>query len=297
MKGVWVALGQLFDRLPRLLKDRTSWSKRPDSAYPLTIRLTVRVVDECLRSAKRRPFVTRSAQCRFDGQRLLQTKELTTQGDMIKLAVTPLVRQLLGSSSSKDIDVTRLNIAVTNFQDIPELCKAAYDGRASSTLKIAFQGRQKEKNEKMIRGPTKTKPNNLVPTDQTIYREPLVLSGSKKVEYERSRGSRASSAVAAIQRQDLPLNDSESRTNFSTKIPSQKRQLFTTTNEKRYNSVTTTSSSTRDQHCNEIDPTFLAALPPDIAEEVRRTYQQQQRQQQQQSKKTKIDHFFGRKRT
>ena len=132
MKGVWVALGQLFDRLPRLLKDRTSWSKRPDSAYPLTIRLTARVVDECLRSTKRRPFVTRSAQCRFDGQRLLHTKDLKNQSEMIKNAVIPLVRQLLGGSSTKDVDVTRLNIAVTSFQDIPELFDGAKDDQSSS---------------------------------------------------------------------------------------------------------------------------------------------------------------------
>ena len=75
MKGVWVALGQLFDRLPRLLKDRTSWSKRPDSAYPLTIRLTVRVVDECLRSAKRRPFVGWSDAAALPRQTSCPTRE------------------------------------------------------------------------------------------------------------------------------------------------------------------------------------------------------------------------------
>jgi hypothetical protein len=106
-------------RLPRLLRDRKSWSGCPDNAFPVTIRLTVRLVDSNLQNKERRPFVTRSKQKPLDGQDLFMLTDLLKQADFLKQSISPLVSQLLVNAGGTNFNVTRLNLAVTNFQDIP----------------------------------------------------------------------------------------------------------------------------------------------------------------------------------
>ena len=117
MNSVWRGLDDLFLRLPKLLQDRTSWALDPDRAFPTTIRLTMRMVDPHLMH-KRRPYVTRSKQAIINGKALIKEKDLQNQSLLLKNQVTPLLRQLLSTSEAKDINVTRMNIAVTNFQDV-----------------------------------------------------------------------------------------------------------------------------------------------------------------------------------
>jgi hypothetical protein len=119
LTALWTALDELCVRLPRLLRDRTSWSEDPSKSYPTTLRLTTRMMDSRL-SMKRRPFVTHSKQTTINGEVLLKgTKGIledeAKQARILKGWVTPLVQQLF--LPSVDINLTRLNLAVTNFPD------------------------------------------------------------------------------------------------------------------------------------------------------------------------------------
>jgi hypothetical protein len=139
---VWRALEDLFVRLPRLLQDRTSWSLDPDHAFPTTIRFTIRMVDpSLLHKRRRRPYVTRSKQSPFNGKAFLkQDKNEEQQSVTLKRCITPLLRQLL--SDAMDINVTRMNIAVTNFQDVAR--QAAVD---SSSTQVSISACLQSKRE------------------------------------------------------------------------------------------------------------------------------------------------------
>ena len=110
--AVWQALRDLFRRLPRLLDDRCDSSQ----SFPNTIRLTATVVDRSIQ--KKRPFVTRSKQCSFDGKRLMMERDSTNKSEQLRKAVTPLVNYLV--FGDVEINVVRLNVAVTDFQDLLE---------------------------------------------------------------------------------------------------------------------------------------------------------------------------------
>jgi len=116
LEAVNAALEDLYRRLPLLLQDRTSWATDPEKAYPTTIRLTIRMVDQQLAlRKKRRPYVTKSKQASIDGKRsFLQESMIERQSQRIQQYVKPLLQQLLPTV----INVTRINIAVTNFQDV-----------------------------------------------------------------------------------------------------------------------------------------------------------------------------------
>lgn len=117
---VWHALNDLCFRLPRLLLDRQGNSDSPTRAYPITLRLTAAVVDpQLVRSKKkRRPFVTRSKQCNFSCGKALIAEETdeAEKSEVVHKAVAPLVNALVLNDG--DINVVRLNIAVTGFQDL-----------------------------------------------------------------------------------------------------------------------------------------------------------------------------------
>lgn len=117
------AMEDLYERLPRLLKERALWSQAPVKAYPTTIRLTVRSVRKAgssmsqLASTRRRPFVTHSKQMVVDGQTFMALDEdVNGKRNFLRRIVAPLVKTLL--SSAQQINVTRINVAVTNFQDL-----------------------------------------------------------------------------------------------------------------------------------------------------------------------------------
>jgi hypothetical protein len=113
-EGVWAALDMLCLRLPSLIRDRAAWSPNPKLAYPTNIRLTVRLVDAKL-SHLRRPFATTSKQCKINGRLLLDTNEDSSQSMLLKAWATPLLKNLIVSTG---IDLTRMNLAVTNFVDL-----------------------------------------------------------------------------------------------------------------------------------------------------------------------------------
>jgi hypothetical protein len=131
--AMWRALQDLFQRLPRLLDDRRANSECPDQSYPTTIRLTAGIVDKQLLHTKKRPFVTRSKQCTFSAGKALmaETGNVTKRIELIRKAVTPLVESLVLNDGN--INVVRINIAVTGFQDLQESPSASLSPWAAFT--------------------------------------------------------------------------------------------------------------------------------------------------------------------
>ena len=109
----------LYHRLPRLLKNRTEWSSEKQKAFPTSIRLTVRSVEpEGKGDQRRRPTSTKSKQTCIDGKVLLRNQDsVEKQGDFLRQSIVPLLNSLVFASSG-DIDITRINVALTGFQDV-----------------------------------------------------------------------------------------------------------------------------------------------------------------------------------
>lgn len=110
------AMETLYERLPIIYNNRTDYSDRPEKAFPRTLRLTIRNVDSSLSKSKRRPFATRSKQTILSNG--AHFHQLSGEGKlplMLKILVQPLMRSLLVNES---INVTRINVAITDFQDI-----------------------------------------------------------------------------------------------------------------------------------------------------------------------------------
>jgi impB/mucB/samB family C-terminal domain len=109
----------LYRRLPLLLHDRKEWSEYPSLAYPTVIRVTARSSFDLIAKGRRdRSFTTRSQQSKFEGGRAICNDGLNASdaAAILRQSVTPLLHSLL--FTSQVINVTRLNICVTNFQDI-----------------------------------------------------------------------------------------------------------------------------------------------------------------------------------
>jgi hypothetical protein len=144
MESVQHALDDLLRRLPLLLNDRTSWARCPDMAFPTTIRVTIRMVDRSLEGTKRRPFVTKSKQTSMtNGKALIQETDPSKQTILLKPLVSPLLDQLLSVAvKTNSINVTRLNIAVANFQDVSSRPPPISSGQ--TLLSAALQKRGSE---------------------------------------------------------------------------------------------------------------------------------------------------------
>jgi hypothetical protein len=142
------ALAELCRRLPPLIQDRVAWSRNPSLAYPTTIRLTVRAMrkldpEQRETPTRRNPYsITRSKQASIGMQRgkvLLtsnrnnmtsKVEEETRAVRTLQDSVNPLLQQLVfrneetysdgneSCSSPSSINITRMNLAVANFQDV-----------------------------------------------------------------------------------------------------------------------------------------------------------------------------------
>ena len=137
--AVKAAMEDLYRRLPLLLHDRASWANDPKKSYPHTIRLTLRLLlwdPQMSSTTKRRSSRVTSRQCRFDGLRfLVQETDLGIQSESIKKHVLPMLREML----LPKIDVTRINISVTGFQDIA-ISKAQ---ELNGSLPVSWDPRQR----------------------------------------------------------------------------------------------------------------------------------------------------------
>jgi hypothetical protein len=119
MDLVWKNLDSFCVRLLHLLSDRLAYSLNPKLAHPSTLRLTVRFIDPLL-SHLRRPYVTRSKQVAIDGKMLTSAAaDEGRQALLLKQWVTPLVQiMLVDNRDMAELDITRMNLAVTNFADV-----------------------------------------------------------------------------------------------------------------------------------------------------------------------------------
>lgn len=132
----------LYRRLPRLLKNRTEWSSEKEKSYPTSIRLTVRSVDPVRKGDnRRRPFSTTSKQTTFDGKMLLNAGDnVEKRASVLRLSVRPLLDSLvLHASNSNCIDVTKINVALTGFQDVAATSpKAAKNPSSQSQIAPSY---------------------------------------------------------------------------------------------------------------------------------------------------------------
>lgn len=182
--SVFHAVQDLCWRLPRLLDDRRINSHSPDQAYPTTIRVTAGVVDGRLATTKRRPFVTKSKQCNFAsvGKALMATSDEVERSEILHEASRPLINGLLCNGG--EIDVVRLNIAVTGFQD---LAAPAESPSTASSPWAAFSTK---------RGPVeqecsdckKTKPEATISNDAKQKKVPPLLFAKKSGATGKQKG-------------------------------------------------------------------------------------------------------------
>lgn len=115
------AMCDLYVRLPRLLRERTLWSPCPEKAFPHTIRLTARFgvdddADAVRGGGRRRHTVTKSKQSPItEGNKLLELDTEQT-ADLLRRLLLPLLQALV--FRNQPFNVTRLNVALANFQDV-----------------------------------------------------------------------------------------------------------------------------------------------------------------------------------
>jgi hypothetical protein len=125
-KSVLAAMEDLYRRLPRLLWNRSQWSSDPARSYPLTIRLTVRSAQYAPGSKRRAPSVTRSQQKPFRDGKLLLSGAMATENErsaLLRDCLEPMLQSIIFAGT--EFDITRINICMANFQDIPTVTPVA----------------------------------------------------------------------------------------------------------------------------------------------------------------------------
>lgn len=222
-------LEELYCRLPRLLDNRKSDSDRPELAFPSTIRFSARIVGDSTGNSKRRPFVTKSKQSSFDGRKLMMSGEEDKRSEVLRRAVRPLLDEILRHDTK--FVVTRLNIAVTGFADLG--LQASGSGSQQKAVTQFFSAGQ---------GKMKSSPQ------------------------EKSISAITQSSHSAYMKRKAPTLDDMFSKRSSKRVAEGAKECSTS-------KCTTTSTSSailpEKLVSNEIiDPSFLAALPPDIRAEV-----------------------------
>ena len=285
--SVWQGLEDLYVRLPRLLKDRRGWSKHPSKAYPTTLRLTARVLDRNLllgqqqsgsKKRWRRPFVTRSKQIPFTrGRELVEETDANRQTAIVKSTVKPLVQSLvLDAVKPGDLNLTRINIAVTNFQDVSVTVsdpKHTRGGASQSSPGITHQ--QLSYSQEYFGSQRGTSRSPTLPNHSS--------SGSK-----RPRQSPSLESAFKKQRTSVDLAPPK---DGSGRIPCHQ--------------VTQQYAPKTSIPCNEslpagIDAKTLAELPPEMVKDIIRDYSQVAKRKnsscnKKPKPKARIDHFFARR--
>mmetsp|Transcript_12845 Transcript_12845/g.23257 ORF Transcript_12845/g.23257 Transcript_12845/m.23257 type:complete len:346 (-) Transcript_12845:505-1542(-) len=266
---LWEKVEELFDRLPRLLYERRESSRdQCHNAYPTTIRLTVRVVDESLNlsKTKRRPFITKSKQSPFQGKTLVSMVSTKQRNALLRTAVAPLLNQLL-LDVGKTLDVTRVNLAATNFMDLIH-----NSARSSSPHKCKGQ---------MIVSSyfstTKTESQS-----QTVRHTDTFLTVKTPVIRRKENTIQFNAVHTNIQekskKRSHPLSDGAD-VMLSSPVPHQ---------QQRNSSLLSTTG--------DMDPNVLAELPPDIVTELMQHFESNQsRKRPHKSQNKGIASFFQRK--
>jgi len=144
-RAVWDVLEDLLVRLLKLLDERMWTSDRPELAFPTTFRVTIRnrVENE---NKQGRNNMTISKQCPLNGKKLLSIEDSTQKIKLLRHATGALLKALFPpemSSFSKTrdkINVTKINLAATNFADVKEntKCEKRLAGAALNSVADYF---------------------------------------------------------------------------------------------------------------------------------------------------------------
>jgi hypothetical protein len=171
---------ELYRRLSKLLQERQEWSHSSSSAYPTTLRLTLRTVDENLASKKRRPFVTRSKQSSFDGLTFVQLRDSDRQISFLRAAVLPLL-QAFGLKSD-DVDITRASIATTGFKDLlarPKDSATFFTQPSQSNLSTFIEQTESMKSNQVKSTSSPRVALNGTSTDMSIHEQASMFHSNK----------------------------------------------------------------------------------------------------------------------
>jgi len=129
----------LIPRLLRLLDQRKESSQIPKIAYPTSLRLTLRFVDNTLQNSRMRPFRSMSKQQPINGKILMwEHDRLNSRISVLRSSTTELLNILLASYRD-NLNITRMNLAVTAFADVlPSQNKSLPDSNNQMSLSRYF---------------------------------------------------------------------------------------------------------------------------------------------------------------
>lgn len=178
---VLTVMDDLYKRLPRLLNDRTKWSSNKMKAYPTTLRLTVRFVVKM--ADGRTTAKVQSQQMSFDGKALVEEQDVTKQKLMVRRFVAPILQSMVLSLNA--FNISRINIGLTNFQDIPASSRSKTDQTKTSEAISALSHvpTKRSQNASLKRPPvaaaaTVTKSKKSPATNQTSVKQRTVEGNS-----------------------------------------------------------------------------------------------------------------------
>mmetsp|Transcript_9068 Transcript_9068/g.13242 ORF Transcript_9068/g.13242 Transcript_9068/m.13242 type:complete len:329 (-) Transcript_9068:256-1242(-) len=294
-----VGFDGLFVRLPKLLDERKLSSHAPQLAYPTTIRLSVRVVDPSLvkkneeANTRRRPFLTVSKQFPFDGKRLLNSNNAHARSNFLQSLILPPLDTLL-YRWRHCINVTKINVAVTNFADLLEInnsvngTKTIANYRAGdigqSCVTQFFHSKQSKDCVDIAVAPVET--SQLSPSVSSAHsrtkKPDMTLNRKRKTIDEMFKRNSCDVPDIGATAQQRGTNQS-----FCERKNISQQSLFYSTNSQ--------------SQASRIDPNFLAELPPDIAEEICKNEGQQlllfmdSSSPRPQAKKHNLKHYFVKK--
>ena len=347
MKDLWKELDDLCRRLPRLLRDRISWSNQPSHAYPTTLRVTIRTVvpnntnhrpkvtgrqlqlQQNLQPRRRLPTTTCSKQSTFDGKTLLNLHEqllkepetcLYQQSQFLNRYALPLVRQLCSDhcNNKTRLDVTRLNLALTNFQDVSKTTStttttSSSPEKACMLFQAAFGNKQNGvdvQSPSIVKGRQRSDPltisvSQTLTNPQETSRPPSSATNQGKTDRKRMCRPISSTPKQVYQRQGTVSVWAVASRQKPKCISSSKNDTNKVIQSSNQNEI---HGGQKDPHLyhqsswvqncipkcsSQIDASVMAELPQEVAEEIKRSYHFRNTTSPTSRKRTKIDHFFS----
>lgn len=162
----------LYERLLRLLDQRKQIAVNPNQSYPMSIRVSLRFVDQNFENSGRRPFRTVSKQQNFNGKKLWSTGSNDERKSILSNSALPLLQRILNDSNVKT-NVTRLNLAVTSFAD--STTQSHCEKQGQKHLANYFSSGNS------IRKSTHATPHNCIKKKHSLKRESVTVNKKAKV--------------------------------------------------------------------------------------------------------------------
>lgn len=219
MKEIFESMNSLYSRMTRLIVDRINSSGIYD--YPKIIRLTIRfvimnhnnnVTNNNNYNKKSSSTVLRSQQIKIDGKYLMNECNNKKQINYLQQWFTPLIHSLVSTTNrnniDKDINITRINIALTNF-----CTESIVVNNQRSTTKIVIDGKSTT-NVPKTSSIFCTQNNNDQQSQNNNY-DKIVNSQQNKIQnYSPSKQSQIINSYL------LPLNDEDIDLDVLSQLPS-----------------------------------------------------------------------------